>query len=90
MQPREHGPGADEAARRRPRSPRAAFPTRINFIRTAPSDDIQGPALASFVFHDLGAKSTLVIDDADQGREIADEFSRRVHEAGWRPWSVGR
>ena len=61
---------------------RSAFPTRINFIRTAPSDDIQGPALASFVFHDLGAKSTLVIDDADQGRQIADEFSAAYTKLG--------
>ena len=27
---------------------RSAFPTRINYIRTAPSDDIQGPALPRF------------------------------------------
>ena len=35
---------------------RAAQPDRINYIRTAPADDIQGPALASFVFRDLGAR----------------------------------
>ncbi len=61
---------------------RSAFPTRINYIRTAPSDDIQGPALASFVFHDLGATSTLVIDDADQGRQIADDFAAAYTKLG--------
>ncbi len=54
---------------------RAAHPDQINYIRTAPADDIQGPALASFIFHDLNASRTLVVDDGDQGREIADDFS---------------
>ncbi len=61
---------------------RSAFPTRINYIRTAPADDIQGPALASFVFTDLGARTTLVVDDADQGREIADQFSAAYTRLG--------
>ena len=61
---------------------RSAFPTRVNYIRTAPADDIQGPALASFVFTDLGAKTTLVIDDADQGRKIADQFSAAYTKLG--------
>ncbi len=61
---------------------RSAFPTRINYIRTAPSDDIQGPALAAFVYTDLGAKSTLVIDDADKGRQIADDFSAAYTKLG--------
>jgi branched-chain amino acid transport system substrate-binding protein len=61
---------------------RSAFPTRINYIRTAPSDDIQGPALASFIYTDLGAKSTLVIDDADTGRQIADDFSAAYTKLG--------
>jgi branched-chain amino acid transport system substrate-binding protein len=78
---------------------RAAFPTRINYIRTAPADDIQGTALASFVFTDLAAKTTLVIDDAADGRQIADQFSgaytklggtvvRRALNAGADPGSV--
>jgi branched-chain amino acid transport system substrate-binding protein len=61
---------------------RSAFPTRINYIRTAPSDDIQGTALASFVYTDLGAKSTLVIDDAANGRQIADDFSTAYTKLG--------
>jgi len=61
---------------------RSAFPTRINYIRTAPSDDIQGPALASFIFTDLAAKSTLVIDDSADGRVIADQFSAAYTKLG--------
>lgn len=51
---------------------RAAAPQRINYIRTAPADDIQGPAAASFLFHDLGVRRLLVVDDTGFGREIAD------------------
>jgi branched-chain amino acid transport system substrate-binding protein len=61
---------------------RSAFPTRINYIRTAPADDIQGPALASFVFTDLDRKATLVIDDAADGRDIADQFSAAYTKLG--------
>ncbi len=61
---------------------RSAFPTRISYIRTAPADDIQGPALASFVFHDLGASTTLVVDDAGDGRQIADQFSAAYGKLG--------
>ena len=35
---------------------RAAAPERINYVRVAPSDDIQGPAAASFLFDDLGVR----------------------------------
>ena len=61
---------------------RSAFPARINYIRTAPADDIQGPALASFVFTDLDRKATLVIDDAADGRAIADQFSAAYTKLG--------
>ena len=62
---------------------RASQPNRINYIRTAPSDDIQGIALASFVFRDLAAKLTLVIDDGDVGgRDIADGFSEAYQRLG--------
>ena len=61
---------------------RASYPDRINYIRTAPADDIQGPALASFVFGDLGAKRTLVIDDGDFGKDIADQFSAAYRKLG--------
>ena len=62
---------------------RAAYPTRINYVRLAPADDIQGPASASFAFNDLGAREALVVDDAgDIGREIADFFEQAFKKLG--------
>jgi branched-chain amino acid transport system substrate-binding protein len=61
---------------------RAAFPTRINYIRTAPADDIQGLALGSFLYVDLGTRIALIIDDSDQGRQIADEASAAFTRLG--------
>ena len=53
---------------------RAAAPERINYIRVAPADDIQGPAAASFLFDDLGVRRLLVIDD---GAALAAERRRQ-------------
>jgi branched-chain amino acid transport system substrate-binding protein len=61
---------------------RAAAPERINYIRVAPSDDIQGPAAASFLFDDLGVRRLLVIDDSGDGREIADSVSASFQKLG--------
>ena len=44
---------------------RAAAPERINFIRTAPADDIQGKAAASYLFNDLRVRHLLVVEDDD-------------------------
>jgi len=63
---------------------RSAYPDRINYVRLAPSDDIQAPALASFVFHDLDATLALVIDDTDIGRDIADGFEQEFVDLGGR------
>ena len=62
---------------------RASYPDRINYVRTAPADDIQAVALASFVFRDLAAKLTLVVDDGQQsGRQIADRFVGAYQKLG--------
>ncbi len=61
---------------------RSAFPTRIAYVRTAPSDDIQGTALAAFMFIDLAVTTTLVVDDAGSGRQIADSFSAAYTKLG--------
>jgi branched-chain amino acid transport system substrate-binding protein len=61
---------------------RAAAPERINYIRTAPADDIQGPAAASFLLNDLGVRRLLVIDDTGFGREIADSVSAAFVKLG--------
>jgi branched-chain amino acid transport system substrate-binding protein len=61
---------------------RAAAPERINYIRVAPADDIQGPAAASFLFDDLGVRRLLVIDDSGDGRGIADAVSVAFEKLG--------
>jgi branched-chain amino acid transport system substrate-binding protein len=61
---------------------RAAAPQRINYIRTAPADDIQGPASASFLFNDLSVRRLLVIDDTAFGREIADSVGAAFVKLG--------
>jgi ABC-type branched-subunit amino acid transport system substrate-binding protein/DNA-binding SARP family transcriptional activator len=62
---------------------RAAHPDAINFVRLAPSDDIQAVAMASFAFRDLGAVVALVIDDTGSGgRDIADAFESEFRELG--------
>ena len=61
---------------------RAAAPERINYIRTAPADDIQGSAAASFLYSDLGVRRLLVIDDTGYGREIADFVSEAFTNLG--------
>jgi ABC-type branched-subunit amino acid transport system substrate-binding protein len=62
---------------------RAAFPERINYIRTAPADDIHGLALASFVYGDLEAGNTLVIDtEQAYGPGIADQFAAAYERLG--------
>jgi ABC-type branched-subunit amino acid transport system substrate-binding protein len=64
---------------------RSANPDRINYVRMAPSDDIQGPALASFAFNDLSTRRALVIDDTDVGRDIADSFEAAYDKLGGSP-----
>jgi ABC-type branched-subunit amino acid transport system substrate-binding protein/class 3 adenylate cyclase len=53
---------------------RPAHPDRISYVRLAPRDDIQAPALASFAFNDLKARFALVVDDGADGAEIAAGF----------------
>src|SRR5439155_18536607 len=48
----------------------------------APSDAIQAPALASFAYNDLNATVALVVDDAADGREIADGFQEAYTSIG--------
>lgn len=61
---------------------RSANPEQINYVRLAPSDDIQAPALASFAFRDLTTRVALVIDDTGDGREIADGFEEEYVRLG--------
>jgi branched-chain amino acid transport system substrate-binding protein len=58
---------------------RASFPDRINYVRVASTDDIQGPAVAQFGIQVLGLKKVAIIDDTETyGKGLADAF-----EAEW-------
>ncbi len=77
---------------------RAADPDRISFVRPITTDDMQGPAAASFVFtppspgssnvgipatHGLGVSHVLVIDDTSSyGRNVADAFQQSFEAKG--------
>jgi branched-chain amino acid transport system substrate-binding protein len=58
---------------------RAKNPDKINYVRVATTDDIQGPAVAQYGVNTLGLKSVAIIDDTETyGKGIADAF-----EAEW-------
>jgi ABC-type branched-subunit amino acid transport system substrate-binding protein/DNA-binding SARP family transcriptional activator len=82
----ECGPAATHPGLTKPRDGaldlRAAHPAAINFLRIPPADDIQAIALASFANRDLNARSALVIDDTDAGRDIADAFEVEFAKLG--------
>ena len=62
---------------------RAANPTKINYIRVATTDDIQGPAVAQFAYQDLGLKNVAIVDDLSvYGKGIADTFSQEFTSLG--------
>jgi branched-chain amino acid transport system substrate-binding protein len=64
---------------------RSSYPTRINFVRLAAAGDIEAGAAASFAFHDLEARSVLVVDDTEEpGRSVADEFEQAFTDLGGR------
>jgi branched-chain amino acid transport system substrate-binding protein len=62
---------------------RKNFPERINYIRVATTDDIQGPAGAAYAFSTLGKKSVLIIDDQTTfGKGVADNFEKEFVRLG--------
>jgi branched-chain amino acid transport system substrate-binding protein len=64
------------------RNLRSAHPNQINYVRLAPRDDIQAPALASYAFNDLKARVALVVDDGKDGQEIANGFQQAFEADG--------
>jgi len=62
---------------------RKANPERINYVRVATTDDIQGPAVARFGREELGLESVFIIDDTETyGKGIADNFEREWETLG--------
>jgi len=62
---------------------RAKNPDKINYIRVATTDDIQGPAVAQYAINTLGLKTVAIVDDTDTyGKGIADAFSAEWEKLG--------
>lgn len=62
---------------------RKNFPDRINYIRVAATDDIQGPAMATYAFEKLGLKNMLIVDDVTTfGKGVADNFQKKWEALG--------
>jgi branched-chain amino acid transport system substrate-binding protein len=62
---------------------RAKNPTKINYIRVATTDDIQGPAVAQYGVKKLGLKKVAIIDDTETyGKGIADAFAAEWTKLG--------
>jgi branched-chain amino acid transport system substrate-binding protein len=62
---------------------RAKQPDKINYVRVATTDDIQGPAVAQYAFQDLGLKNVAIIDDLTvYGKGIADAFTAEFEKLG--------
>jgi branched-chain amino acid transport system substrate-binding protein len=55
---------------------RSKNPDKINYIRVATTDDVQGPAVANLGVKDLGLKNVVIIDDQSvYGKGVADTFA---------------
>ncbi len=62
---------------------RKAFPNRINYIRVATTDDIQGLAGAEFAYNDLGKRRAYIVDDTETyGKGLADVFEAQFKTLG--------
>lgn len=62
---------------------RKTNPDKINYIRVAATDDIQGPAMAVYDFEKLGLRNLLVVDDVTTfGKGVADNFQKKFEELG--------
>jgi len=62
---------------------RKNFPERINYVRVATTDDIQGPAMAAYAFNTLGLKNLLIVDDVTTfGKGVAANFETKWKALG--------
>jgi len=62
---------------------RKNFPDRINYVRVAATDDIQGPAMAVYAWNNLKLKNLLIVDDVTTfGKGVADNFQKKWEELG--------
>jgi len=69
---------------------RKAHPDKINYIRVAATDDIQGPAMATYAYNNLSLKNMLVVDDVTTfGKGVADNFQKKFESLGGKVTRVG-
>jgi branched-chain amino acid transport system substrate-binding protein len=62
---------------------RKTNPDKINYVRLAAPDSIQGPAGADYVYNDLGAHSVFIVDDTETfGVGVGNSFEARFKELG--------
>ena len=62
---------------------RAKNPDKINYVRVATTDDIQGPAVATYGVQKLGLKTVAIIDDTETyGKGLADAFAAEWEKLG--------
>jgi branched-chain amino acid transport system substrate-binding protein len=62
---------------------RKNFPTRINYIRVATTDDIQGPSMSVYAYNTLGLRKLLIVDDVTTfGKGVADNFQTKWEALG--------
>jgi len=58
-------------------------PDKLNYFRFAAPDDIQGPAMATYDFEELGAKTVYILDDTEAfGAGVADQFETKFKALG--------
>jgi branched-chain amino acid transport system substrate-binding protein len=62
---------------------RKAKPDKINYIRVATTDDIQGPSMADYAFKNLNIKKILVVNDVTTfGKGVAENFAKEFAKVG--------
>jgi branched-chain amino acid transport system substrate-binding protein len=62
---------------------RSSHPDQITYFRDCTTDDVQGPAGATYEFEQLGARKAYVIDDGNTfGRGLADEWAGEFNSQG--------
>jgi branched-chain amino acid transport system substrate-binding protein len=64
---------------------RRAHPDQVTYFRVCTTDDIQGPAGATYEYDQLKARTAYVVDDSNTfGRGISDEWARQFQSEGGR------
>ncbi|HLX35911.1 MAG TPA: branched-chain amino acid ABC transporter substrate-binding protein [Candidatus Limnocylindrales bacterium] len=62
---------------------RTTNPGKVNYVRLAAPDSIQGPAGADYVYNDLGAHSVYILDDTETfGVGVGDSFQAEFTKDG--------